>query len=68
VTVLGHRANFTDPQGRRVQALCYDERANLPVYCIEILDSNHKVVEYIEAVFGHSGLMDMARRRGWVAE
>lgn len=57
-------AYFTAPNGDRVSAVQYDERASLPLFSVEVVRAG-EVVELIEPVFGHTGLMALAQRRRW---
>jgi hypothetical protein len=56
---------FRDPQGRTVNVTEYDTRADLPIFCAEIVDGTGEVVELIDPIFGHSALTWLAANRRW---
>lgn len=57
-------ARYVTPSGNRVSAIEVEERANLPVFDVEIVDSHGEVVEHFE-ITGSYALQQKALDRRW---
>lgn len=64
MTMIGTVIRYIAPNGDRVSALCYDERADLPHFDIEIVNSEGEVTEHF-IIRGSYALDVVAQRRGW---
>lgn len=63
---IGLVSRFTTPDGKKVNALVYEERSSLPVFSVEIVDAGGEVTDCFD-VIGHYALMNMAQYRRWVS-
>lgn len=64
MSIVGSVARFQTSDGKIVSALAYEERSNLPVFSVEIVDADGEVVDCFD-VIGHYALMNTAQRRHW---
>jgi hypothetical protein len=63
--VTGELHRFVDRQGRFVNVTCYDVATDwVPLYDAQVVKSG-EVVEYIDNIRGFTGVMALARGRGW---
>lgn len=64
--MLGEKHTYRTPMGDRVQVLCVEVRADLPVYDIEVVRDGD-VIDYFQ-VRGWHTLVSEAQRRHWITE
>lgn len=62
--MIGFRIRYVTPSGATAQVHCYEEKADLPVFDVEVVRDG-EVVEYIPYLAGHAALEAFAARRRW---